>query len=123
MRLHSRIGQAWAALLVILLLVRPEVIVAQQGEATAPLKQEEIEQIVAPIALYPDPLISQILMASTYPLDIVQADRWAKQNTKLKGDALTDALEKQNWDPSVKSLVNFPQVLSMMSDKLDLTQR
>ena len=75
----------------------------------AVFKPEEIEQLVAPIALYPDSLVSQILMASTYPLEVVQADRWAKANTTLKGDALTAALEKQAWDPSIKSLVNFPR--------------
>src|SRR5688572_2310860 len=99
---------------------------AQQAQPAgqAPVfKQEELEQIVAPIALHPDSLIAQILMASTYPLEIVQADRFAKQNASLKGDALTAALEKQDWDPSVKSLVNFPQVLTMMSDKLDWTQK
>jgi hypothetical protein len=62
-------------------------------------------------------------MASTYPLEVVQADLWVKQNTRLKGDALTSALEKQTWDPSVKSLVNFPEVLSMMSAKLDWMQK
>ena len=89
----------------------------------AVFKPEEIEQLVAPIALYPDSLVSQILMASTYPLEIVQADRWAKANKTLKGEALTKALEAQNWDPSVKSLVNFPQVLATMSEKLDVTQK
>jgi hypothetical protein len=62
-------------------------------------------------------------MASTYPLEVVQADRWAKQNKDMKGDALTMALEAQPWDPSVKSLVNFPQVLAMMSEKLDWTTK
>ena len=104
------------------LLATPPTILAQQAEQTV-FKQEELDQILAPIALYPDPLISQILMASTYPLEVIQADRWAKQNAKLKGDALTKALEQQNWDPSVKSLVNFPQVLTMMSEKLDWTQK
>jgi uncharacterized membrane protein YgcG len=85
-------------------------------------QQEELEQILAPIALYPDSLLAQILMASTYPLEVVQADRWAKQNQNLTGDALTAALETQPWDPSVKSLVNFPGVLAMMSEKLDWTQ-
>jgi len=104
------------------LLATPPTILAQQAEQTV-FKQEELDQILAPIALYPDPLISQILMASTYPLEVIQADRWAKQNAKLKGDALTKALEQQNWDPSVKSLVNFSQVLTMMSEKLDWTQK
>jgi hypothetical protein len=85
------------------------------------LKPEELEQLVAPIALYPDSLLTQVLMASTYPLEIVQADRWQKANKDLKGDALSDALAKQPWDASVKSLINFPDVLSMMSDQLDLT--
>src|SRR5436309_975954 len=104
------------------LLATPPTILAQQAEQTV-FKQEELDQILAPIALHPDPLGSQILMASTYPLEVVQADRWAKQNAKLKGDALTAALEKQDWDASVKSLVNFPQVLTMMSEKLDWTQK
>src|SRR5262249_22340413 len=86
-------------------------------------RPEEIEQLVAPLALYPDSLVSQILMASTYPLEIVQADRWARANKTLQGQALTTALEAQNWDPSVKSLLNFPQVLAVMSEKLDLTQK
>jgi hypothetical protein len=111
---------AWG---MILLMALPPGVFAQQSGAPATFKQEELDQILAPVALYPDPLVSQILMASTYPLEVVQADRWAKQNTKLKGDALTKALETQDWDPSVKSLVNFPQVLTMMSEKIDLTQR
>jgi len=86
-------------------------------------KPEEIDALVAPIALYPDSLLSQIFMASTYPLEIVEASRWAKQNQNLKGDALAQALEKQDWDPSVRSLVNFPDVLSNMSEKLDWTQK
>jgi Protein of unknown function (DUF3300) len=93
------------------------------GTAAARFSKEQLEQIVAPIALYPDELLSQILMASTYPLDVVQASRWASQNKNLKGDALTKALEKEDWDPSVKSLVNFPQVLQMMNEKLDWTQK
>lgn len=109
--------------LFMVLLAAPPSLIAQQSGQAPVFKQEELDQILAPIALHPDPLISQILMASTYPLEVVQADRWTKQNASLKGDALTAALEKQEWDPSVKSLVNFPQVLTMMSEKLDWTQR
>ena len=112
----------WACLLA-MLVAAPPTMLAQQAEQAAAFKQEELDQIVAPIALHPDPLISQILMASTYPLEVVQAERWAKQNKSLKGDAVTAALEKQEWDPSVKSLVAFPQVLTMMSEKLDWTQK
>lgn len=114
--------RAWAWFLISLMVIPPNAI-AQQAEGGPVFKQEEVEQLVAPIALHPDPLIAQILMASTYPLEVALADRWAKQNAKLKGDALTAALEKQDWDPSVKSLINFPQVLTMMSEKLDWTQR
>jgi hypothetical protein len=89
--------------------------------ATVPFKPEEVEQVVASIALYPDSLLAQVLMASTYPLEVVQADRWTKANKSLKDKALADALNKQPWDASVKSLVNFPQVLTMMSEKLDWT--
>jgi len=109
-------------LALLLVLAVPPGAFAQQPNQPA-FKPEELEQILAPIALYPDSLLAQILMASTYPLEVVQADRWAKQNKDLKGDALTAALEKQAWDPSVKSLVNFPQVLGMMSEKLDWTQK
>lgn len=87
----------------------------------ADFKPEELAQMVAPIALYPDDLLSQVLMASTYPVEIVQADRWLKQHADLKGDALATALEQEQWDPSVKSLINFPQVLTMLSEKLDWT--
>jgi hypothetical protein len=84
---------------------------------------QEIEQLVAPIALHPDALFSQILMASTYPLEVVEAERWVKKHPDLKGKALEDALQSQPWDPSVKSLAVFPQVLTMMSEKIDWTQK
>lgn len=87
------------------------------------LKKDELAQIVAPVALYPDALLAQVFMASTYPLEIVEADRWVKKNKSLKDDALAKELEKQKWDPSVKSLVNFPSVLESMSEKLELTTK
>ena len=85
--------------------------------------QQELDQLLAPIALYPDPLVAQVLMASTYPLEIVFAERWVKANPSLKDKALEDALQNQRWDPAVKSLAVFPQVLTMMSEKLDWTQK
>jgi hypothetical protein len=88
-----------------------------------PMKAEELEQLLAPIALYPDSLLTQVLMASTYPIEVVQADRWTKEHKDLKGDALAVELEKQSWDESVKSLVNFPDVLNTMSEKLDVTMK
>jgi hypothetical protein len=89
------------------------------------LKKEELDQLLAPIALYPDDLLTNVFMASTYPLDVVQAARWRKEpaNAKLKGDALVNALEPKDWDPSIKALVQFPDVLETMSDKLDWTQK
>src|SRR5437879_2805983 len=79
------------------------------------LKAEELDQLVSPIALYPDALLAEILMASTYPLEVVQADRWASENKALKGDQLKAAVDKQSWDDSVKSLAATPSVLAMMS--------
>jgi hypothetical protein len=87
------------------------------------LKAEELDQLVAPIALYPDALLAEVLMASTYPLEVVQADRWATANKALKGDQLKAAVDKQSWDDSVKSLAATPSVLAMMSEKLDWTQK
>jgi hypothetical protein len=108
---------------IIMMVAMPPWIFAQGSTEPAKFKQEELDQMLAPVALYPDALLAQVLMASTYPLEVVVADRWVKQNKDLKGDALTAALEKQNWDPSIKSLVNFPQVLSMMGEKLEWTQK
>ena len=88
-----------------------------------PLKPAELDQLVAPIALYPDPLLAQVLMAAAYPLDIVQAERWLEANKTLKGDALKAAVDKQPWDDSIKSLVATPDVLQLMSSKLDWTQK
>jgi hypothetical protein len=117
-------------LLVLMLAVPPwavaqeqEAVVQQETETAKTFKQEELDQMLAPIALYPDSLLAQVLMASTYPLEVVQADRWAKQNKELEGDALAEELEKQEWDPSVKSLVQFPDVLAMMGEQLDWTQK
>src|SRR6516225_8952090 len=94
---------------------------AQPATAGKLLKPEELAALVAPIALYPDNLLSLVLMASTYPVDVVQADRWVKENKKLKGEQLKAAVDKQSWDESVKSLVATPDVLAMMSSKLDWT--
>jgi uncharacterized membrane protein YgcG len=114
-----------ATLILLLVLCMAAWVFAQDKEqgTEKKFKQEELDQMLAPIALYPDELLVQMMVASTYPLEIVQAARWvsSKENKALKGDQLTAALEKQDWDPSVKSLVNFPQVLAMMNEKLDWT--
>lgn len=98
-----------------------------QAAAASPeaktFSQQDLDQLLAPIALYPDPLLAQVLMASTYPLEVVQAARWSKANPKLTGKALEDAMVQQPWDPAVKSLTSVPQVLQQMNDKLDWTQK
>jgi hypothetical protein len=93
---------------------------AQEQRAVSP---QELDRLLAPVALYPDALLSQVLMASTYPLEVVQAARWTQANPDLGDEALEQALAAQDWDPSVKALVPFPQVLEMMSERLDWTQR
>lgn len=100
---------------------------AQPAAPPAPaaelLKPEQLEALVAPIALYPDELLANVLAASTYPLEVVQADRWLKDNKSLKGDALRTQVDKQSWDDSVKALASTADVLAMMSDKLEWTQK
>jgi len=88
------------------------------GPAVPP---EQLETLVAPIALYPDPLISQILVASTYPLELVQAGQWQQQHTELKGQALKDAAAQQSWDPSVQTLVLFPDVIKRLNSDVTWT--
>src|SRR5215471_402163 len=96
--------------------------ISQVAPAQA-FKPEELDQLVAPVALYPDALLAQVCMASTYPLEIVMAARWQMQNQNLMGDQLNTALDMQPWDPSVKALVQVPPVLQMMSDKIDWTEK
>ena len=85
-------------------------------------KPEELDQMLAPVALYPDPLLSQLLMAAGYPLEVVEAARWSKANPNQKGDAAVAAVKDKDWDVSVKSLVAFPDVLAQMNEHLDWTQ-
>ena len=87
------------------------------------LKPEELDQLVAPIALYPDTLLAEVLMASAYPIDIVQAERWLRSHKNLKGDQLKAAIAKEDWDESVKSLMATPSVLTMMNENLDWTEK
>ena len=99
----------------------PTVLWAQDSKK--PFTSEQLDQILAPIALYPDALLSQTLMAATYPLEVVEAARWTQANPNLKGDAAVQAVKTKDWDVSVKSLVAFPQTLSMMNNNLDWTQK
>ncbi len=95
----------------------------QQQPQQQALTQQQLQQLVAPIALYPDALLAQVLTASTYPLEVTMAARWSEKNQNLKGAALEDAMQKQSWDPSVKGLTSVPQVLAMMNEKLDWTNQ
>lgn len=105
------------SLLIVTLIVPPEAM----AQSSSSLSKDQIAQLVAPIALYPDSLVAQILMASTYPLEVVEADRWIKKTPGLKGASLDNALLDKNWDVSVKSLCQYPDVLSSMSQNLDMT--
>jgi hypothetical protein len=126
-----RCGKAVLALAIILatpLVAAAQSTDAQPSPSSSPssdqtlLKPEQLEALVAPIALYPDALLANMLAASTYPLEVVEADRWVKDHKKLKGDQLKAEVDKQAWDDSVKALVATPTVLDMMSDKLDWTK-
>jgi hypothetical protein len=109
------------ACLLVLALVVPAT--GQPTGSSPAFTPEQLEQVAAPVALYPDPLLAQVLMASTYPLEIAQAARFVKDHKDLKGDQLNAALKDQTWDDSVKSLVDFPEVLALMDGKLDWTQK
>lgn len=90
-------------------------------EAPAPLSSDQLEQLVAPIALYPDALVAQILAGATYPIEVVQAARWQSANAGLSGAALAAAVDSQDWDPSIKALTQFPSVLANMNTNLSWT--
>ena len=116
-------GLLWV---IIVMLVMPAGIMAQdsgQTVQTSQFNEEELAQMLAPIALYPDSLIAEILMASTYPIEVVEAERWLNQNKTLKGKELDRALQEKTWDSSVKSLCHFPEVLYAMSDNLERTTK
>lgn len=95
---------------------------SETGSVPARYSQEQLDQLVAPIALYPDDLLSQVLIASTYPLEVVKAQRWLQQHPGLSGNALDSVLANESWDASVKAIVAFPSVVAMMNDNLDWTQ-
>lgn len=86
------------------------------------LDQAELDQMLAPVALYPDTVLTHVLIAATYPLEVVQAARWSEKNPELSGDDAVRAVENKDWDPSVKALVAFPQLLKRMDDDLSWTQ-
>ncbi len=93
----------------------------ETAQVVAQQSPEVLDQLVAPIALYPDALVAQIVAAATYPSEVVEADRWMQQHPDLKGDTLAQAVDAQSWDPSIKALTQFPSVLGMMDRNLSWT--
>ena len=100
----------------------------QQAVAPAPAEQpaakippDQLDSLVAPIALYPDPLLSQTLVASTYPLEIVQLQQWLAQHKDLKDKALIAAVEKQDWDPSIQAMAALPDVVKLLAENIKWT--
>ena len=120
-------GRQWAFALGLVALALggpPGRAIAQNANDTAVVySQEELDQLLAPVALYPDALLAQVLSAATYPLEVVQAARFVQRNPGLKGEALGRSVEAQGWEPSVASLAQFPSVLVMMNDKFEWTQQ
>jgi hypothetical protein len=94
---------------------------ADQAPPQQPLNPDQLQNLVAPIALYPDTLLSQILVASTYPIEVVEAQQWLQQNRGLNGQQLIDAARQQNWDPSVQALIAFPDVLTRLNQDIRWT--
>ena len=96
---------------------------AADDQEIEPFSDAELEQILAPIALYPDTVLSHILVAATYPLEVIQAERWTDKNPDLQGSDAVEAVDEMDWDPSVKALVAFPQLLKRLSENLEWTQK
>lgn len=95
---------------------------APQGQQAAPpIPNDQLDSLVAPIALYPDPLLAQVLAASTYPLEVIQLQQWLQSHKDLKDKALADAVEKQDWDPSVQGLAPLPDAVKQLSENIKWT--
>ncbi|MGZ9092628.1 MAG: DUF3300 domain-containing protein, partial [Rhodoplanes sp.] len=113
----------WFWVTVVALFTSAALAQAPEPRARAVFSQPELDQMLAPIALYPDSLLSQILMAATYPRDVAEAASWSRANGRLAGDQAVRAVEREPWDPSVISLAAFPEVLEMMDERMDWTER
>ncbi len=121
MRRNVFLSRALIGVLVVMMV--PYGAFAQDAGTTAAFSAQELDQMLAPIALYPDSLLAQVLIAATYPEQVTEADRWLKSNPGLKGDPLNTALDGMAWDLSIKALAPFPQVLEMMAKESAWTQR
>ncbi len=125
-RYLSSLAKSFQTLVLGLMVVMPLLAVSpasRAAEQNVEFSQAELDQMLAPIALYPDALLSQVLIASTYPLEVIQADRWVRSNKDLKAEDALKFAENKDWDPSIKSLVAFPDILKRMSEDVDWTQR
>ena len=119
-----RLKQVLAVVLVFGIVLATSPVSAQDAQQQQPanLSPQEIDNLVAPIALYPDALVAQVLAAATYPNEVVEAAQWLKDNSSLQGQALADAVnQQQQWDPSVQALTQFPSVLDNMASNLSWT--
>ena len=110
-------------LLILVLSLAAAIPIASGQSRVATFSRAEIDQMLAPVALYPDPLLSQLLMAATFPMEIVEAARWSRAHPGVEGDAAVRMVQDFEWDPSVKSMVAFPQVLTRMDENLEWTQK
>ena len=123
---HLALGLLIIPFSIVCLVLPPQFAQAQDRgyvEGTEKYSQEELAQMLAPIALYPDTVLSQILMAATYPIEIVEADRWIKRNPELMGKALDAALLDKSWSPSVTAICHFPAILALMSERITETTK
>ena len=132
-RFHFRISQSVGAVLCTLLLSPGDTLLyaqqpnateqqdATQEQAPPPIPNDQLDSLVAPIALYPDPLLSQVLVASTHPLEVTQLQQWTAQHTDLKGDALVAAVEKEDWDPSIQGLAPLPDAVQQLAENIKWT--
>ena len=96
---------------------------AAPATQTTKIPADQLDSLVAPIALYPDPLLAQVLAASSYPLEIIQLQQWLDKNKSLKDKALADAVAKQPWDPSVQALAALPDVVKRLADDIAMDNR
>jgi hypothetical protein len=130
MRFSRRTGQSLVAALCVLSLLPGDTAVyareareqgAPQDQASPTIPNDQLDSLVAPIALYPDPLLSQVLVASTYPLEIVQLQQWLEKHKDLKGDALVTAVEQEDWDPSIQAMSALPDVVKQLAENIKWT--
>jgi uncharacterized protein DUF3300 len=126
-KFHSRAGQSLVAILCVLSLAPGKIALHAQQPAALPeqaapkIPDNQLDSLVAPIALYPDPLLSQVLVASTYPLEIIQLQQWLEKHKDLKGDALVAAVKKENWDPSIQGMAALPDAVKQLAENIKWT--